>query len=55
MHGVSRVYLQSYLDENSWRLQNGNTDMWAVLKATLTAIRRFYKNNADGNAVLEEV
>jgi hypothetical protein len=29
--------------------------MWAVLKATLAAISRFYTNNDDGNAVLEEV
>jgi transposase-like protein len=30
MNGVSRLYLQAYLDEYCWRLENGNRNGWMV-------------------------
>lgn len=42
IQGVSRLNLQSYLDEHCWRLNNGNTNGWKIFKATLAAIKDFY-------------
>jgi transposase-like protein len=42
---VPRGQLQLYLDECCWRLQNGNRDMWLILKASLKAITEYFDEN----------
>ena len=41
MNGVSRLYLQAYLDEYYWRLANGNRDGWLIFSALIKAIKAF--------------
>ena len=41
MNGVSRLYLQAYLDEYSWRLENGNREGWMIYQAIIRAIRDY--------------
>ena len=53
MHGVSRIYLQSLLDEHTWRLLNGHKDLWQVLKTVLEAISAYYANDDDADAELD--
>jgi transposase-like protein len=55
MNGVSRVYLQSYLDEYCWRLNNGNRNVWQILQAILRAISEYYnRRGVDANAQLDQ-
>ena len=37
MNGVSRLYLQAYLDEYCWRLANGNRNGWMIFSAIIKA------------------
>ena len=43
MNGVSRLYLQAYLDEYCWRLANGNRNGWLIFTAIIAAIRDYFK------------
>ena len=49
MNGVSRLYLQSYLDEFCWRLNNGNRSGWQIFDAVMNAIRDFYRRYMKNN------
>ena len=54
MNGVSRLYLQAYLDEYCWRLENGNRNGWMVYESIIRAIRDYFRLFPDANAVLDE-
>ena len=54
MAGVSRRYLQSYLDEYTWRLENGNTDSWKLFKSGMMAVSNYYNELNDGNVFYKE-
>jgi transposase-like protein len=53
MNGVSRLYLQSYLDEYCWRLSHGNLNGWTVYESLLRAIKDFYSTHPDANDILD--
>jgi transposase-like protein len=54
MNGVSRLYLQAYLDEYCWRLENGNRNGWMVYESIIRAIRDYFRLFPDANAVLDQ-
>jgi hypothetical protein len=49
MGGVSRLYLQAYLDEYYWRLVNGNRNGWLIYTAVIKAIRDYFELCQDAN------
>jgi transposase-like protein len=54
MNGVSRLYLQAYLDEYCWRLTNGNRDGWLVFTSVVQAIKDYFELFRDGNNNLDQ-
>ena len=53
MNGVSRLYLQAYLDEYCWRLENGNREGWMIYQAIIRAIRDYFVAFGDANDILD--
>jgi hypothetical protein len=54
MNGVSRLYLQAYLDEYCWRLVNGNRNGWSVYTAIIKAIRDYFNLFQNPNDILDQ-
>jgi hypothetical protein len=54
MYGVSRLYLQAYLDEYCWRLSHGNRDGWLIYLATIRAIKDYYQLFQNANELLDQ-
>ena len=54
MNGVSRLYLQAYLDEYCWRLANGNIDGWLIYSAVIKAIRDYFNMFQNPNDILDQ-
>ena len=53
MNGVSRLYLQAYLDEYCWRLENGNREGWMIYQAIIRAIKDYFVAFGDANDILD--
>ena len=51
MNAVSRSYLQAYLDEYCWRLENGNREGWMIYQAIIRAIRDYFEAFGDANDI----
>ena len=54
MNGVSRLFLQAYLDEYCWRLANGNRDGWQIYTALIQAIKDYYGKFQNANNILDQ-
>ena len=54
MNGVSRLYLQAYLDEYCWRLANGNRNGWMIFSAIIKAIRDYFNHFQNANNILDQ-
>ena len=54
MNGISRLYLQAYLNGYCWRLANGNRNCWMIFSAIIKAIRDYFNLFQNYNDVLDQ-